>query len=205
MKKKQSQDLSGREKLELAEKTIIQILEQFHFVGHTLSKFLYTVRKREKDTFFILEKIDGGINKWPSGSMRSDIDRALARVDRMNLTQVPSMIGAFLMGKGTKVNGCRLNAEDVKGDGAKEARDILQLCFIQMIALDSQVESKHFQEYRSVVKLLRNALELSRMELHLNNLPTYTPPIKQADLFVWILEERVRIWDSVSRKKSKAK
>jgi hypothetical protein len=71
----------------------------------------------------------------------------------------------------------------------KDTRTIIQMASVQVLLSGRQMEEKHVTEFRrDMVPFWRKALETLRVELHLSGRPTYNNEIQQADSFLRILE-----------------
>lgn len=208
--KSQEKPLSGQEKLELAETTLLEALHSLNFNIDLLGRFIWSLHDKEQKIYKLLCKIEHGVDK---NTMNRNNDHKQQDYNRILLRSKMSLNRAFWQRVGTFFI-CRNKLEStsrpiiestILGPGNKSIRDIIQLCLIQMIAHDRQISQSDFEDYRYFLKYMRRELELNRMELALANQPNYPVAIKQVDLFIKIFEERVNIWDKNSRKKTKRK
>lgn len=131
----------------------------------------------------------------------SDVEEAWMEV--MHSQTECLMFGVILEYEGKdaaiNVNGTRLDWAFINQKENDEVCEIIQNCFLQLLAPGKDVEQRHFADYRRVVKYMRNVFELTRMELHLSGQPTYTPELKHVNLFIKLLEERIKVWDAAAR------
>jgi hypothetical protein len=217
--------LSGKEKFDLAEKTLVQTLNGLNFRTDVIGEYFLSIEKENRRTLLLLQKIEHGVDEFgrPKGIFKRPIaptfgptgrtvagievwdlnpnsnsdDRQLLRASKTALEAFIGLVGTIftLDRNAIKTNGLRLHRSVITDKGNRSKLEVIQLCFLQMLAHDNQIEPRHFQYFREAVSYLRKRLEATRIELYLHNQPTYTEEIRHADLFIKILEQRVKMWD----------
>jgi hypothetical protein len=218
MKSNESQE---KGKSDLAKEALKSALFNLNFPLEAVSKFISNIRQEENNTMAVLEKIEHGIDKWGSKSARmggfkptgkslhgmeiwdyveGDYTKFNQRMAVASIQTDLSFLGSICMlishQNDSLVNSALLTDSIVTDEKHKESREVVQLCIIQLLAMDKEISEQDFKEYRGIVKYLRNRLEVSRMQLHLTGQPTYPTDVMRVDLFIKILEERVKVWDA---------
>lgn len=211
-------NLSGDEKLNLAKDTLFDVLLGLGFQLDLIGEFLVHLYQRNNETLALLEKIEHGIDKYgvrtlaPTGQIVMGMEvwglnpRAAQRSTVRSIQTTTEIIGQYFITRhlknlfpGKKQEQSKLVESMIKDKGNAEALEVVQTCFLQIIAFRDQVDHKHIDEFRSIARYLRSQVEVSRMELHFSGQPTYPREIMHVDLFLKILEARVKVWDNAAK------
>lgn len=200
---KNNQELTGKEKLELAEKTILQLLARLGFRANIIGDFIMNIYDTDKKKLDLLNKIEHGVDKYSYTSLQPEWvevrgegrpDRWTQRNMLINIGNHIFIIGCVFLSENdeTKIDSTKLNASIIEDKKNRKTLDAITSCFIQLIALAGDISETDLLIFLGIVKKMRNHLEVTQMELHLANQQTYPPEIKQVDLFLRILENRIK-------------
>lgn len=202
--------VSNEEKLRWAQATLAQVLTALGLNGGHICAFLLSVHEGAERTTKLLEAMEHGVQKNATGALKPTGKRVCGfqvwdfdprDQQRWEVEMLQHKL--FFIWSSLRL-AMRQEMDEIHAT-EKKLREVGQLCIIQMLAGSNQIEGKDMDRFRNMAKYLRGQLEVARVELHLAGEPTYSQPIRHADSFIKMLEERVAIWDKAQRKANKTR